>query len=299
MQIYKLLHISILLLIVNLSLFSQPDYTALGEKEDEIREVFDSLFYRNEIRFLRTDDEKIKLNERLLDLFRTTLDMEGSYEYPFNSLMHCGVFKSPDNVFRLYNWNLRFSDGSYHYYGFIQYYNSKKNKVLTWELSDRSDSIPDPENQMLTHTHWWGSLYYFILPYKYKKQTHYILLGWDGNNNFTNKKVVEHLSFTSQGEPRFGKSVFIIDNKLLKRHIIEYSIRVSVALIYDPKAEAIVWDHLAPENSSKTGDLYYYGPDASYDGFKYDGKKWIYIPDIYVTNPNPPKNKAGKPVFEK
>jgi hypothetical protein len=299
MQIYKTLHISALLILVNLSLFSQPDYAVLGEKEEEIKEIFDSLFYRNEIRFLRTDEQKRMLNERLVERFRSTLDMEGSYEYPFNSLIHCGIFKSPDNVFRIYNWNLRFSDGSYRYYGFIQYYNSKKNKVMTWELQDKSDSIPDPGYQMLTASHWWGALYYYIHPYKDGKKTQYILLGWDGNDNFTNKKIVEHLSFTTSGEPRFGKSVFVKENELLKRYIIEYSIRVSVALIYDGVADAIVWDHLAPENSSKTGDLYYYGPDASYDGFKLTGKKWLYIPDIYVTNPDPPKNKAKKPSDKK
>jgi len=287
MQIYRILHISFIFLILNISLNAQIDYNLLSEKEAELKVIFDSLFYRNEIRFLRNDEEKKALNTELRELLSEVLEIDGSFEYPFNSLVNCGILKSPDNRFRIYNWNLRFSDGSYKYYGYIQYYNDKKNKIYSYELNDASDSITDPENQMLTENLWYGVLYYYILPYKDGKKTNYILLGWDGNDNFTNKKIVEHLSFTSAGEPRFGKAVFKYENKTLKRYIIEYSIRVSLALVYDEKADAVVWDHLAPDNSSKIGDINYYGPDASYDGFKLKNGKWFYIPDIYVTNPKP------------
>lgn len=286
-----ILYILGFVLTLNVCLFSQPDFKLIEEKEGEIKEVFDSLFYRNEIRFLRNDSEKQHLNDSLLGLFREVLNLEGSFDYPFNKLLHCGVLRSPDNRFKLYNWNLRFSDGSYKYYCFIQNYDNKKDIVYTWELYDDSDSILTPERLVLSDKHWYGALYYYILPYNEGKKTHYLLLGWDGNNNFTNKKIVEQLSFTSDGTPRFGKSVFKFEDKTLKRFIIEYSIRVSLTLVYDEKADAIVWDHLAPDNASKADDLYYYGPDASYDGFKCIKGKWMYVPDIYVTNPPPKNNK--------
>lgn len=285
MQIYKALYVFCFLIILIIPVRAQNAYTEISEGEDQLKTLFDSIFYRNEIRFLRTDDEKIGLNDTLLSVFRELLTKKESFDYPFDKLINCGILKSSDNRVKIYNWNLRFGDGSHKYYGFIQYYHPKKNEVYTWELTDASDSMPDPENRMLTEKQWFGALYYYILAYNEGKKTNYILLGWDGNNHFTNKKIVESLYFTNEGEPRFGKAIFKKDNDVFKRFIIEYPIRVTVALVYDEKVGAIVWDHLAPDNNSKKDDINYYGPDGSYDGFKQNGNKWIYIPEIFVTNP--------------
>jgi len=291
MQIYKNIIISLLCLTYSFTSFSQPNFELIKDLETELVEIFDSLFFKNEIRFLRTDDEKISLNDSLLKLFREVLDAEGSFEYPFNKLIYCGILKSSDNLVRIYNWNLRFSDGSYKYYGFIQYYHPKHNEIYTWELKDVSKNIENPETLILNHNHWYGSLYYYIYTHKERNNTYYMLLGWDGNNFFTNKKTIEPLHFTKEGEPFFGKKVFNYKLRNQTRIIFEYSINVTMVLRYDDNVNAIVWDHLSPENLSKKDDYTYYGPDASYDGLKFEKGKWQYIPEIYVTNPKPKRRK--------
>jgi hypothetical protein len=159
MQRYKTIYVLSFLIFLISPLRAQTAYSEVATYEDELKVLFDSMFLRNEIRFLRTDKEKMELNENLTTIFREALEKKESFDYPFNKLVNCGILKSPDNRVKIYNWNLRFSDGSYRYYGFIQYYHPKLNEVFTWELTDASDSMPEPETKMekdQLYTSWMG-----------------------------------------------------------------------------------------------------------------------------------------------
>ena len=291
MQIYKFL------LVILITLFSVLSNSIIAQEsnftnnEKILKVLFDSLFTRDDTRFLRTDIEKKQLNDTIQSILFETLIQKGSFDYSFDSLKHIGKIYSKDKQVRLITWNTKYSDGTFNYLGFIQYNNIKKNTVLTYTLIDKSDSIKNPETAVLSYYSWFGALYYGIYDYTIKNKTFYILFGWDGNNYYTNKKIIEILSFNNAGKPIFGKSVFKIDNKVQKRVIFEHSIKTSMTCKYNENVNAIVFDHLSPTKPSEKGQFQFYGPDGFFDVLQLIKEKWVLIPDIFVTNPKVKKSK--------
>lgn len=268
--------------------------TGFSENENTLKILFDSLFTRDDTRFLRTDIEKNSLNDTIQKLLFQTLLQKNSFDYHFDSLKHAGKIYSADKNVRLITWNTKFSDGSFKYYGFVQYKNQKKNIVNTYTLTDKSDSISKPESVALSYYNWFGALYYGIHDYTDGNKTFYILFGWDGNNYYTNKKIIEVLSFNNSGKPIFGKSVFKMGNKLQKRIIFEHSIKASMTCKYNDIIEAIVFDHLSPSKPSEKGQFQFYGPDGSFDGLQLVKGKWVLVSDIFVTNPKVKKKRINQ-----
>ena len=68
----------------------------------------------------------------------------------------------------------------------------------------------------------------------------YVLLGWEGNNKFSNKKVLECLYFNNKGEPMFGKSVFESNRMNKRRVIFEYSKEAYLMLRYNEKMKKLI-----------------------------------------------------------
>lgn len=282
----RVFHITLLLLSFTFSgINAQEANTDFESNEAELKSLFNSLFARDSVRYLKTDDEKIKLNDSILGVFKKTLALDNSIKYPFDSLKHVGKLPSADKKIRLITWNLKFRDGTFKYYGFVQYNNIKKGKTITFPLIDKSDSIANPEDVVLSYYNWFGALYYQVHEYTDKGKTLYVLFGWDGNNYYTNKKIIDILSFNKNGKPVFGKSVFKTEKKLKKRVIFEHALKTSMTCKFNESVDAIVFDHLSPIKKSQTGNFQFYGPDGSYDGFRLEKGKWVYIPNIYVTNP--------------
>ena len=245
-------------------------------EEDSLQVLF------NKINVCTIDSEKIKLNDKVLELFEEILYDEKSFTETFDSLKWVGKLTSDDKLFRIYNWNLVFSDGSYKFYGFIQYYHKKKKLYLIYPLIDNSDKIIEPENKYLKCTNWYGALYYEIIENKYKQEKYYTLLGWDGNNNFTNKKIIETLRFSKSGKPHFGINMFRINKKRKKRIIYEYSNKAYMQLNYDKSKKMIIVDHLSPSQEKYKGNYQYYGPDFSLDGFTFKKGKWLLVEDLNI-----------------
>jgi hypothetical protein len=125
---------------------------------------------------------------------------------------------------------------------------------------------------------------------KYKKKKYYVLLGWDGNNRISNKRLIDVLYFTEKGFPKFGDAIFSSESgKVKKRIIFEYQAGLVMSLRYEDEKNAIVFDHLSPSNPSLEGQFSFYGPDFSYDMMQFKDGKWIYIKDVL------PRNDKGKP----
>lgn len=230
--------------------------------------------------------EKEEINNKVIDIFKHILSDDDSFDYPFDSLKYVGKMYSDDKKLRIYNWNLSHIDGTFSYYGFLQYYHKQKKKFLVYPLIDKKNEIAEPKTEVLSADRWFGALYYQIIHHTYKKRDYYTLLGWDGNDLFTNRKVVEILSFSGSGVPRFGAPLIKANRKLYKRLIFEYSNRVSMLLKYFPKDKRIVFDHLSPAEP-KYKDMYqYYGPDFSYDSFVLEKGRWYFKGDIDFRNPD-------------
>lgn len=215
-------------------------------------------------------------------------DVKG--EMTFDSLQKYKVMiQSEDKQVRIFTWDLEAEDGTHTFYGFIHSYARKQRKYETYPLIDRSEGMRDPENAILDNTKWFGAYYYQIVFVKHKKKKYYVLLGWDGNNRISNKRLIDVLYFTDKGFPKFGDAIFTTENgKVKKRVIFEYQAGLFMALRYEADREAIVFDHLSPSNPSLEGQYSFYGPDFTYDMLQFKDGKWLYVKDIL------PRNEKGK-----
>jgi len=217
-------------------------------------------------------------------LFSVVLSDENLFWYDYSALNDfCSVLESDDNQLRIISWNTYFNTtGEYFYFGYIQYYDKNKKKFSYFKLNDASAIITNPDIVELTANKWFGCIYYELITKKVKKNTYYTLLGWDGNNLLSTKKIVEVLNITSRG-PRFGYD-FNLDGVSKKRIIFEYSKQVTMSLKWNEKKKMIIWDHLSPSEPKYNNMFQYYGPDFSNDGLVFRKKKWLFVSDISVNN---------------
>jgi hypothetical protein len=202
------------------------------------------------------------------------LSLPGSYNYPFDSLRQISITKSPDDKFRIFTWNLRNKDDAFRFYGAIQ--RNEKTGVTVIPLFDAGPLIRKPEDTIVDSKSWWGALYYKIIPVKVQNEMCYTLLGWNGSNKKSNKKVIDVLRF-QEGTAVFGAPIFRAGaNDIMHRVVFEYSNEVQhMILKYEPEKKYIVFDHLVPINPKATGFYELYYPDGSYDYFVFEKGYWV------------------------
>jgi hypothetical protein len=127
----------------------------------------------------------------------------------------------------------------------------------------------------------------------------YTLLGWTPINRLVHRKVVEALDFTRENEQipkiEYGKPIFEIKGKRQHRLIYDYSAQTTMKLQFNEQQDRIVMDHLSPSEPQFEGIYEYYGPDLSFDAFKWEGDRWVYQADIDVEE----GVKKSKKDFEK
>jgi hypothetical protein len=248
--------------------------------EDSLVRAFKELYAE------RDDQQRISKSDALQAYFSTLLRSPDFYYYPFDSLTWAGRIISPDRKIRVITWNVPLSDGTHRYYGFIQH--TAKKKVRSLDLFTLRDSIQpgkDPEKAVYSPENWPGALYYEILVNNYKGQVYYTLLGLDFNDRFSNKKIIEVLYIDRDMHAHFGKPMFESEEKgLLNRVIFEFTSQAVMTLRWDTRLKMIVFDHLSPIEPGLEGVYKFYGPDESYDGYKFRNGIWKYYPEVEVRN---------------
>lgn len=246
-----------------------------------------------EYRKLSVSSETDALKRIYTDSLRTQiqlfLNQENSFDQHLSNIPYLGDIFSPDGAFRMITWNLTLNDGTYDYFCFVQKKPGEDHKAKWYELSDHHKDISRPEYRNLKMDNWYGALYYSIIPFKKDKKEMYVLLGWEGHNKFSNKKVMECLYFNNKGEPTFGKAVFESDRMNKRRVIFEYSKEAYFMLRYNEKLKQIIYNRLEPSKPELEGVYSFYQPTLQYDGFQYKKGKWVRIVDI-----SPRNEKDGK-----
>ena len=228
------------------------------------------------------DSDKKNINDSIVQLMEVTLQISGSMDYPFTRLAKMGKISSGDARIRIYTWNLPWTDGTNTYFGFLQYKTNNKGEIKQVFLNDKSAGIPDATVGGLSPSQWYGMLIYEIVETKDSGNAYYTLLGLDNHDLFVSCKIADVLYFNDQNEPVFGKSIFHYQNKLMCRVIFQYSSKVKMSLKWNSKMKMIIFDHLAPPGSSYTGNYAYYGPDFSYDGFRFEEGRWELVEKVDV-----------------
>ena len=239
---------------------------------------------RKAVRKARADSARFAANNTFLALIDTALALPESRNYPFDSLNSTmAVLEAPDNTFRLLNWNIPANDGTHEYFGYVQTVDPETQAYRVQTLKDQSWNLDRPLNKQLTAKKWFGALYYEIIAVELDKSKRvYTLLGWDGNNQTTQKKVIEVMELAPNGDVRFGVPMFKTEKGMQRRMIFEYSNEASMSLRYHPRNKQIVFDHLSPRAPELEGMWQFYGPDLSYDALKLKKGKWQYMRDVDV-----------------
>jgi hypothetical protein len=252
---------------------------------DNVESFEDSLVTSLEqIRTAKTLKEKLVLNTRFENTLRKALRYDEAFTYKFNALSKVMSTKtSPDNVFRIFNWNIEVPDIQEHYFFcLVMKYDSRKGEYVIIELYDKSKYATRVEYNVHNDKKWFGALYYEIIPVKKGLNTIYTLLGWDGNNRMSNKKIIETMSFQGQDKIKFGLPIFKQDEDTKRRVVFQYSKKATISVKYQviKKKEYIIFDHLSPMSGQLVGIPDYLVPDLSFDAFVLEKGKWKYLKDF-------------------
>lgn len=207
------------------------------------------------------------------------LKTENSFRYPFKRLHSVSILTPPDSAFRIFTWQLFVDDSTYRHYGAIQ---MNRRELKLFPLIDRRSELADkPTHEALPPHRWYGAVYYNLRPFDTRQGRMYLLFGFDGHRFFEKRKVMEVLSFNANGEPVLGAPVFERNGQLGEhRLILEYSAEAKVRLNWDDYYQMIIFDHLIPWPSEHTGGVIYV-PDGSYDGFKYEKGRWVFVEKVF------------------
>ena len=263
--------------------FSETDLAFLSEIEDTLgllafAVVNDSL-----------PEYRFGACRELIPALVRALKTKNSFHYPFEQLKSISIQYPADSTFRVFTWQLYVDVNDYRYFGAIQ---MNTEELQLFPLRDRSFEVENPENASLNPEQWYGALYYNIKEVDSPMGRYYLLFGFDGNEFFRKKKLVEVLSF-SEGKPIFGAPVFLNTEDQNKpreknRLVVEYTADASIRLNYDELYEMIIFDHLIPMNG-QYGEGMTFIPDGSYEGYKLEKGVWMYVPKIFhQTQEKPP-----------
>jgi len=252
----------------------------IAEYEDTLKVM------ANTIMNAKTEQEKFIANDTFIKTLKEVLQYSRSFDYPFDSLKTISIKNSSDNRVRIYTWILRKDNGTYQYFGFVHYKNKSKKRYEIIALNDNSENIRRPKNKQLDNKNWYGALYYEIIYIKKKGRKYYTLLGWDGNNDVSSKKIIDVMYFSGKEIIKFGASIFRAGKTTTKRFIIEYNANSNISVHYEKEENRIIFDHLIPMRKDLDGLHEYYVPDGTYNELRYINGKWILKNDVIAKNPN-------------
>jgi len=250
-----------------------------AEKEVELRKYIPVILKS------KTENDRIEAAMIFNKEFKKVLETPESYQYNFDSLSNVSKAFSTDGKVKVYTFLVLLDNGTYKYFGFVQTLWGKKSTVQLVELYDHKEEIKNFPQALINHRKWSGAIYYQCVTTIYKRKTYYTLLAWEGNTNLINRKIIEPLQVNKHGEVKFGDNLFTDEvNKRNRRVIFDYSKQASMSLKYYSETMDIVFDHLSPPEPQLTGQYQFYGPDFSYDAYRFSKGKWNLVTDVLPRN---------------
>lgn len=221
------------------------------------------------------------------------LKVPNSFKYPFSQLQSVSIQYAPDSTFRIFTWQLFVNDNDYRYYGAIQM-NAPELKLFP--LIDRSFQIDNVEQAVLNPDNWYGQVYYNIRKLDTPAGPQYLLFGFDAFSFFRKRKLLDAMYF-ADGKPVFGAPVFPAIQEGApprNRMMLEYSAETSIRFNYDAAMDLIVFDHLVAMKG-RNGEGEVMVPDGSYEAFRIEKNKLVYIPMLDIVPLDEPPRPAPLP----
>ena len=247
-----------------------------------------------------TDNERYLASEEAVQLLAEALDEEDSEEWKWQLPQYVSVLTSPDKLFRIFSWAVVRDNGEFECFGAVQFYNEKEEVYEHLLLNDKSDEIMNREESVLAADQWLGAVYQEIIQTTAGSHTYYTLLGWNGVDNLTDRKVIEPV-FIRSGIPQFGAPLFRrMRNQ--RRVVLEYANDAMVNLRYETqvvqevehirekvkgsnryqtvdkvkehKEKMIIFDEVEPQVPGMEGLYQYYVPSGVELAYSFVDGKW-------------------------
>jgi hypothetical protein len=274
----KSIILSFLILTLSLSSFSQDKegYLEIVSAENQLKGMFDQLYK------VESPGPKTDLFYSIDSLFNEALQLPGSFNHRWNRLDMIGRLESDDKQVKVFSWLYMVSRDEYLYSAYIQLQHKDGGaKVFRLQQTDSENYTSEGFKQSIDE--WHGKIYYEILSNEFRRKTFYTLLGADFNDVNTKIKTIEVFAI-QRGKPVFRGDQFFSNGTVKDRIVLEYSADVTASLRYNKDLKMIVFDHLAPLHPLYQGYYQFYGPDGSYDGYRFEEGVWIFEEDVDARN---------------
>lgn len=285
----------LLLLLTVVGLSSQAQDKA---KMQDYQSRLSSLFIR--VAEAPTDNERYLASEEAVQLLAEALDEEDSEEWKWSLPQYVSVLTSPDKLFRIFTWAVVRDNGEFECFGAVQFYNEKEEVYEHLLLNDKSEEIMNREESVLAADQWLGAVYQDLIQTTTSSHTYYTLLGWNGVDNLTERKIIEPV-YIRNGVPQFGAPLFRrMRNQ--RRVVLEYSNDAVVNLRYETqtveevehkrekvkgtnryqtveikkehKETMIIFDEVEPQIPGMEGLFHYYVPSGTELAYAFVDGKW-------------------------
>ena len=303
---------SIIFFFVVVTIFT----SGFSQKSFDFRFWEDSLIrLRQEVLTAPSESKRLALNEDFMTLLESVIEEPNSFKFKWDSVKNFSIVTSPDNLIRIFTWDIFKDNRNIENFGFVQIndggkqYNSSRKKYSIFPLYDKRHLIDYPESFIGNHSMWYGAIYYKIIPITNNNKTYYTLLGFNGNNLFTNQKLIEVLHLKNE-KPVFGAKIFKnFPSGKASRIILEYNKEATLSLKYERQsydkgtgkrdiktkrvifesveADMIIFDQLIPMDESMPNIPAFMVPESSLNqGFVSEDGKWLFVPKVNGRNPD-------------
>ena len=178
-----------------------------------------------------TDNERYLASEEAVDALRDALDEPGSERWRWTLPRSASVLTSPDGRLRVFTWAVVRDNGEFECFGAVQFYNERTEAYDYAVLHDKSEEIMNREESLLSADSWLGAIYQDIIQTTAGDRTYYTLLGWNGVDNLTDRRIIEPVMMRA-GVPQFGAPVFRRERNL-RRVVLEYRGDAAVQMAWD------------------------------------------------------------------
>ncbi len=255
---------------------SEQNMERLHTMEDSLVTTADSMYNA----FL--PDTHLFYSERFVKQLIHALKIPNSYYYPFEKLKEkINIIASPDNAFRMFNWEITASNILKRYYGAIQ---MPDEKLKLYGLQDYAEQMgKGAEDSIVTRGKWFGAIVYRIIPHEVEGHTVYTLFGLNMSSPLSNRKVLDPMTINENGvtfgAPIFGVVSENFPRERINRFILEYKKGVQAGMNWDEERKLIIFDKLVSQGNDPHRK-YTYVPSGQYDGFKWDNEMWNYKTDL-------------------
>ncbi len=245
---------------------------------------------KNWNKLLRTDSEieKDHYHKSLMGLLGNYVRNNGKED--FSQLENFKDLHSPDSNLRIITYFFQKNKDEFVLGGELMAWNPKydgKSKDSEKWLAFYSSTLIQKNSKITRDTTYsssdWPAAWYYKVIQKEDKygQTYYTLIGWIPKNRISQQKIVD-VFYLKNDKLHFGAPIFEREGKREYRLLYEYGAQNTMRLSYQEDKDQIIMDHLSPPGAEYHGIYEYYGPDFSYDAFRWEEGRWVYYPDIDI-----------------